>query len=179
MIGKAGNWGAGSGAGGQETLPVGSGGTENVLPTVSWSSAGNGESWIPRGVSAGICASGKRKQELIRACSRLSDSGEWHFPLSERLKQAKSWWANKMVEQKEALLLVMKTTLYKHTTSVYCWLFCSKPQPPCLLKMRKTALLQRQRWNLQVNKHLKDPHFLPACINFTYENKASFFKVHD
>ena len=32
---KAGNWGAGSGAGGQETLPVGSGGTENVLPTVS------------------------------------------------------------------------------------------------------------------------------------------------
>ena len=106
MIGKAGNWGAGGGR--QETLPVGSGGAENVLLTVSWSSAGNGESWILRGVSAGICASGKRKQELIRACSRLSDSGEWHFPLSERLKQAKSWWANKMVEQKEALLLVMK-----------------------------------------------------------------------
>ena len=176
MIGKAGNWGGRGGAGGQETLPVGSGGAENVLPTVFWSSVGNGESWILRGVSAGICASSKRKQELIRACSRLSDSGEWHFPLSERLKQAKSWWANKMVEQKEALLLVMKTTLYKHRTSVYCWLFCSKPQPPCLLKMRKTALLQRQRWNLQVNKHLKDPHFLPACINFTYENKQVFSK---
>ena len=100
VIGKAGNWGArgGGGAGGQETLPVGSGGAENVLPTVSWSSAGNGESWILRGVSAGICASGKRKQELIRACSRLSDSGEWHFPLSKRLKQDRSWWENKMIE---------------------------------------------------------------------------------
>ena len=29
------------------------------------------------------------------------DSGEWHFPLSKRLEQAKSWWANKMIEQKE------------------------------------------------------------------------------
>ena len=38
MIGKAGNSGAGGGgegAGGQETLPVGSGGAKNVLPTVS------------------------------------------------------------------------------------------------------------------------------------------------
>ena len=90
--------GAGGGGWGQETLPVGSGGAKNVLLTVSWSSAGNGESWILRGVSAGICASGKRKQELIRACSRLSDSGEWHFPLSKRLKQDRSWWENKMIE---------------------------------------------------------------------------------
>ena len=36
MIGKAGNWGAGGeGAGEQESLPVGSGGAESVLLTVS------------------------------------------------------------------------------------------------------------------------------------------------
>ena len=51
------------------------------------------------------------------ACFRLSDSGEWHFPLSERLVQDKSWWANKMIEQKELF--------YKDRTSVPEPIFCS------------------------------------------------------
>ena len=59
----------------QETLPVGSGGAGQI-PTVSWSSAGNGESWILRRVSAGICASGKRKQELM---SLIVESGTCHY----------------------------------------------------------------------------------------------------
>ena len=56
MVGKAGNLGGGEGrvAGGQETLPVGSGGAGNV-PTVSCSSAKNGESSILRRVSARNC----------------------------------------------------------------------------------------------------------------------------
>ena len=33
--------------------------------------------------------------------SRLSNRRERHFPLSERLVQDRSWWANKMIEQKE------------------------------------------------------------------------------
>ena len=71
------------------------------------------------------------------ACFRLSDSGEWHFPLSERLVQDRSWWANKMIEQKELF--------YKDRTSVpepiFCSLVSSKPQALCLLKMRNKALL--------------------------------------
>ena len=135
-----GGGGGGGGDRGQGTLPVGSGGAGNV-PTVSWRSAWNGESWILRGVSARIYVSGKRKQELIRACSRLSDSGEWHFPLSKRLVQDRSWWANKMIEQKEIF--------YKDRTSVpepiFCSLVSSKTQTLCSLKMRNKALLSAVR----------------------------------
>ena len=65
----------GGGAVGQETLPVGSGGAGNV-PAVSCSWAKNGESWILRRVSAGICASGKRKQELM---SLIVESGTFNY----------------------------------------------------------------------------------------------------
>ena len=64
-------------------------------------------------------------------------SGEWHFPPSERLVQDRSWWANKMIEQKELF--------YKDRTLVPEPIFCSqvssKPQALCLLKMRNKALL--------------------------------------
>ena len=74
-------------------------------------------------------------------CSRLSDSGEWHFPLSERLVQDKSWWANKMIKQRELF--------YKDRTSVpepiFCSLVSSKPQAICLFKMRNNALLSAVR----------------------------------
>ena len=47
------------------------------------------------------------------------------------------------LSMKEALLSVLKTRLYKDRTSVYCFLVWSKPEAPCLLKMRKNAQLQR------------------------------------
>ena len=87
-------------------------------------------------------------------CSRLSDSGEWHFPLSERLVQDKSWWANKMIKQRELF--------YKDRTSVPEPIFCSlvgfKPQAPCLLKMRNKALLAAVRtltFSCHVMYHVK------------------------
>ena len=47
-----------------ETLPAGSGGTGNV-PTVSGSSAKNGEPWTLGWVSSRICTGYRREQEVI------------------------------------------------------------------------------------------------------------------
>ena len=120
-----------------------------VKENKSWSEPVPGFQIVESGTFHYLNASNRiRVDEPIRWLKKKTrvdepDSGEWHFQLSERPKQAMSWWANKMVEQKEALLLEMKTRLYKHRTSVYCWLVWSKLRAPCLLRMRKTALLQR------------------------------------
>ena len=141
MVGKAGNLGGGEGGWGTINLTSRIRRRWKCSPSVLFVS----EEWWVVNTEASLCQKlwGVNDNKSWWACSRLSDSGEWHFPPSERVKQAKSWKAIKMIEQKEALLLVMKTKLYKDRTSVYCWLVWSKPQAPCLLKMRKNALLQR------------------------------------
>ena len=82
-----------------------------------------------------------KETKSLWVCSRLSNRRERHFPLSERLVQDRSWWANKMIEQKELF--------YKDRTSVpepiFCSLVRSKPQALCLLKMRNKALLSAVR----------------------------------
>ena len=92
------------------------------------------------------------------ACFRLSDSGEWHFPLSERLVQDRSWWANKMIEQKELF--------YKDRTSVpeptFRSLVKSKPQALCLLKMRNKALLSAVR-TLTFSSHVMLRWWMGHC----------------
>ena len=109
----------------QQTLPVGSGGAGNV-PTVSCSWAKNGESWILRRVSAGICASGKRKQELM---SLIVESGTFNYlnaPNRLRVDERIRWLSYKNSSVRN------ENRLYKHRTSVYCWLVWSKPRAPCL-----------------------------------------------
>ena len=97
----------------------------------------------------------KEKKELIRACSRLSDKREWHFPLSERLVQDRSWWANKMIKQKEFF--------YKGRTSasepIFCLLVSSKPQALFLLKMPNKALLSTVR-TLTFSRHVMSCHVM-------------------
>ena len=73
--------------------------------------------------------------------SRLSNRRERYFPLFERLVQDRSWWANKMIEQKE--LFYKDRTLFPEP--IFCSQVSSRPQALCLLKMRKQALLSAVR----------------------------------
>ena len=135
VIGKAGNCRAGWGGGGRRE----SWGTRNLTSRIRrrWKCSHgvlfvSEEWWV---VSTGESLCRNLWEWLKKTRVDEPDSGEWYFPLSERLEQDRSWWANKMVEQKKPLLLVMKTRLYKDRTSVYCWLVWFTPQAPYLLKM--------------------------------------------